>query len=270
MHKSVANNQHSLDIDRGVFKENLSSWSSELGIHLESNKLDMLVDDLLLVLEKNKVVNLTSICDPYDALVLHILDSVAFLGPLDRYLGQPAQAIRILDMGSGGGFPGIPLACSRNYDVVLLDSVGKKVAACDEFTHELGLQNRVTCVHSRLEDYARSDYGSFDCVVARALSSLDVLLEYSSPFLKIGGYLICGKGNPNDTELFKAELTEDFCGFLLVSRETFELPEDYGHREFFVYRKTKKSQIKLPRKNGEAKNNPLAESKLVSRETGRR
>lgn len=270
MHNSVANEQYSTKIDRGSFKKYLSSWTSELGIRVESDKFDLLLDDLLLVLEKNIVVNLTSIRDPYDALILHTLDSLAFLRPLDTHLSRFVKSIRLLDMGSGGGFPGIPLACSRDYEIVLLDSVGKKAAACDEFVHELGIEKRVTAVHSRLEDYARTSFGSFDCVVARALSSLDVLLEYASPFLKMGGYLICGKGKPDDNEIAKSELVEGLCGFSRVSRETFELPDEYGHREFFVYKKTWNPQIKLPRKNGEAKNNPLADSKRVSRETSKR
>lgn len=267
MDTNFVSKDFSSEVDKDLYKDQLSRLLPELGVQVSDSTLDLLIDDLLLMLEKNKVINLTSIRDPHDALVLHTLDSLAFLSPLDEYLGKSQKPIRLLDMGTGGGFPGIPLACSRDYDFVLLDSVGKKISACEEFVHKLGLENRVSCVHSRLEDYARTSYGLFDCVVARALSSLDVLLEYASPFLKQGGYLFCGKGNPCDDELHRSSLVETLCGFTRVSRETFELPENYGHREFLIYKKTDKSQIKLPRKNGDAKSKPLVDSKLVSRET---
>ena len=142
--------------------------------------------------------------------------------------------------------------------MTLLDSVGKKVKACSEFADDLLLSDRVQCVHGRLEEYAKVIHGSQDVVVARALAPLDILLEYAEPYLKRNGYLVFGKGKPDEEELSKAAYVSSLLGYSNVSRETFELPYDMGHREIFVYQKTSRSKVKLPRRNGEARNNPLA------------
>ncbi len=213
---------------------------------------------LQLMLEKNETLNLTSIKDPKDALVLHSLDSLIFLHTMSEYLNKE-QKHQVLDMGTGGGFPGIPLACSTEWNLTLLDSVGKKVNACQEFVDQLGMTSQVSCVHSRLEDFALKNGGRYKAVCARALASLDVLLEYASPFIGMNGYLFFGKANPDENELLRASKVAKLLGFENVSRETFELPEDYGHREIFVYQRVAKSKVKLPRRNGEARKNPLAD-----------
>ena len=246
-----------VSFNRKMFAAKLSGWSDEFELSLTADQINLLLTDLKLMLEKNRVLNLTSIREPYDALVLHTLDSLLFLKPLDK-LCESNKSSTLLDMGTGGGFPGIPLACTRPYEVTLLDSVGKKVAACSEFADSLGLSDRISCVHSRLEDFAIDKPHCFNFVVARALSSLDVLIEYATPFLSNKGYLICGKGNPSDAELHNAAVSANICGLQLVSRETYEVPADYGHREFYIYKKVVASKVKLPRKSGEAKRNPLS------------
>ncbi len=213
---------------------------------------------LQLMLEKNQTVNLTSIRDSKDALVLHSLDSLIFLSTIEQYIDFDSND-QVLDMGTGGGFPGIPLACSTNWNVTLLDSVGKKVTACQEFVDKIGLSNQVSCVQARLEDFATEYPGRYKVVCARALASLDVLIEYASPFVGKDGYLFFGKANPDEEELKRASKVSKLCGFENVSRETFELPEGYGHREIFVYKRVTKSKVKLPRRNGEARKNPLAD-----------
>ncbi len=257
MSKSTNTELESVTFNEKIFAAKLSEWSDEFELSLTADQINLLLTDLKLMLEKNRILNLTSIREPYDALVLHILDSLLFLKPLDK-LCESKRASTLLDMGTGGGFPGIPLACTRPYEVTLLDSVGKKVAACSEFVDSLGLSNRISCVHSRLEDFAIGNTHSFNFVVARALSSLDVLIEYATPFLSKGGFLICGKGNPSGDELDNAVSTANICGLQLVSRETYELPADYGHREFYIYKLVAASKVKLPRKSGEAKRNPLS------------
>ena len=257
MSKSTDTDIESISFNTKKFSAKLFEWSDEYGLSLTADQIQLLLTDLKLMLEKNHVLNLTSIREPFDALVLHILDSLLFLKPLDK-LCESERDSTLLDMGTGGGFPGIPLACTRPYQVTLLDSVGKKVAACSEFADYLGLSSRITCVHSRLEDYAKDNPHSFNFVVARALSSLDVLIEYATPFLSNKGYLICGKGNPSDVELNNAALSANICGLQLVSRETYELPADYGHREFYIYKIVAASKVKLPRKSGDAKRNTLS------------
>lgn len=220
----------------------------------------MAIRHLQLMLAKNECVNLTAIKEPEKALILHSLDSLLFLTVLQGLNLLFDENQKLLDMGTGGGFPGLTLACCLPCQVTLLDSVGKKVKACSEFADDLLLSDRVQCVHGRLEEYAKVIHGSQDVVIARALAPLDILLEYAEPYLKRNGYLVFGKGKPDEEELSKAAYVSSLLGYSNVSRETFELPYDMGHREIFVYQKTSRSKVKLPRRNGEARNNPLANS----------
>lgn len=238
----------------------LVSYCSLYSIELSDKQALDLVTELHLMLKKNKGVNLTSIREPEKALILHHVDSLLFLPVIQRVLNGSLESVRILDMGTGGGFPGIPLALVSNASYVLADSVNKKIKACREFSESLGVSSRVSCVHGRLEDLARESSlnSSFSCVVARALASLDILIEYATPFLSMGGFLVLSKGVPDAIEISNADSVSKICGLRLVSRETFELPHNYGHREFFVYEKVNSSKVRLPRKVGEAKNNPLA------------
>ena len=236
----------------------LLAMTDAYDIKLGLREASMAIRHLQLMLAKNACVNLTAIKEPEKALVLHSLDSLLFLKVLQSQNLLLDENQKLLDMGTGGGFPGLTLACCLPCQVTLLDSVGKKVKACSEFADDLLLSDRVQCVHGRLEEYAKVIRCSQDVVVARALAPLDVLLEYAEPYLKRNGYLVFGKGKPDVEELSKAEYVSSLLGYSNVSRETFELPNDMGHREIFVYQKTSRSKVKLPRKNGEARNNPLA------------
>lgn len=235
----------------------LQELSESYSLDLNDSQIEMVVADLYLMYKKNEVVNLTSIRSMPDGLILHAFDSLLFAKVISKEIDLD-KAARFLDMGTGGGFPGIPLACVSSFDVDLLDSVGKKVIACNEFADELGLAHRVSAYHGRLEEFVKTTGRIYDGVTARALAKLDILIEYAEPYVKQGGYLFFGKANPEHDELADAAKVAQICGFENVSRETFELPNDLGHREIFVYKKVKKSRVKLPRKNGEARNHPLA------------
>ncbi|MDO4429123.1 MAG: 16S rRNA (guanine(527)-N(7))-methyltransferase RsmG [Atopobiaceae bacterium] len=225
------------------------------GIPCSEEQGGLLVSYLNLVIEKNKVVNLTRISDPVEAVTLHLVDSLLPLA-CEEVTIRPDDSF--LDMGTGAGFPGAPVALLTGAQALLVDSVGKKVAAVDEFAQQLGLI-RVTTKHARLEDLARTIPGTQDYVFARAVAQTNVLIEYATPFLKQNGILVVEKGRPEDRELFEAERAAEICGLVPVSRETFELPRDLGHREILLYRRVRKSRIKLPRKVGMAKSNPLGQ-----------
>lgn len=271
----------------------LVSYCSHYGYQLNPERAADALSHLRFVLDKNEVINLTSITSWDDALVLHVLDSLLFVPALYKaqtyslsdsapYLDVTSNSsskfffdlnvednhgaslisnkTKVADMGTGAGFPGIPIACMTDASVVLLDSVNKKILCCHEFVNRLELNHRVDAVHCRLEEYGslKPNRESFDFVVARALASLDVLIEYAAPLIKRNGCLILSKGNPDLDELSRANAVSKLCGFECVSRETLELPNDYGHREFFTFKKVRPSSVKLPRKNGEARRNPLA------------
>ena len=235
----------------------LENLSEQYSLGFSQHQLLLVMHHLYLMYQKNAFINLTSIRTMPDGLILHSLDSLLFAKVIDEYIALDSYALA-LDMGTGGGFPGIPLAAVSNFNVELLDSVGKKVNACNEFVEEMGLEDRVHASHARLEEFVRETGRAFDIVTARALAKLDVLIEYAEPYVKRGGYLFFGKANPDTQEIRDAKMVAKICGFEIVSRETFELPENFGHREIVVLRKISKSKVRLPRKNGEAKNNPLS------------
>lgn len=235
----------------------LENLSEQYSLGFSQHQLLLVMHHLYLMYQKNAFFNLTSIRTMPDGLILHSLDSLLFAKVIDEYIALDSYALA-LDMGTGGGFPGIPLAAVSNFNVELLDSVGKKVNACNEFVEEMGLEDRVHASHARLEEFVRKTGRAFDIATARALAKLDVLIEYAEPYVKQGGYLFFGKANPDAQEIRDAKMVAKICGFEIVSREAFELPENFGHREIVVLRKISKSKVRLPRKNGEAKNNPLS------------
>ncbi|WP_204792808.1 16S rRNA (guanine(527)-N(7))-methyltransferase RsmG [Olsenella profusa] len=225
------------------------------GIRCKKEQAELMVRHLELLIEKNKVVNLTRITEPADAVTLHLVDSLL---PLASREVSVSEKDRYLDLGTGGGFPGIPFGVMTGSHGTLLDSVGKKVAAVNEFIQELGMR-RLVAVHDRVEDYARTHGGSQTIVLARAVAQTNALVEYATPLLSHNGLLLVQKGRPETEEIERGVRAAKICGLELVSRETFELPRGLGHREVLVFKKVRKPTIKLPRKTGLAKREPLGE-----------
>lgn len=226
---------------------------SMFGISLGDDQVRLLISYLNLVIEKNKTMNLTRITNPAEAVTLHLVDSLL---PLACDTCQINRDSSLLDMGTGAGFPGVPLAVATSCTTTLVDSVRKKVDAVAEFVSELGIPDVVT-QHARLEHLAQVMPDSQDYVIARAVAQSNVLIEYATPFLKKSGLLVIEKGRPDETEISEADAAASICGVRLVSRETFELPRSLGHREILIYKKVARSKIPLPRKVGMARNKPL-------------
>lgn len=239
------------DISQALEMQLLSEFSS-YGICCSSRQASLLIHHLHLVIEKNKVMNLTRITEPEDAITLHVVDSLLPLACHTSLLGSES---RYVDIGTGAGFPGIPLGIMTGAQGTLIDSVGKKVSAVNEFIGHLGLSN-IRARHIRAEDLARENE-LFDAVFARAVAQSNVLVEYAAPLLSNGGHCVLEKANISTDELDAAKRAARICGLSLVSRETFELPRSHGHREIIVFEKRSKPQIKLPRRTGEAKQSPL-------------
>lgn len=235
----------------------LNDWLESYQIESTEEQRELLLSHLDLVVEKNKVVNLTRILNEEDAIILHVVDSLLML-PVVQAHGFYADS-RFLDMGTGAGFPGIPLAIMSGAKGMLVDSVGKKVNAVQEFLEELALSERVEARSVRVEQLALDEPRAFDLVTARAVADSGILLEYASPMLRNGGKLCVLKANIDDAERKRADKTASMVGMKFVSRETYELPLDKGHREILIYEKYKKPSIKLPRQIGMAKKKPLAE-----------
>ena len=159
-----------------------------------------------------------------------------------------------MDIGSGAGYPGIPLAVESGRETLLVDSVGKKTAILDGFIAELGLTG-VSTYTGRIEDLAREQAGEFTAITARALAKLSVLMELASPLLQQGGRLICYKALVEDAELEHALSLQKKLGMKLVSDRTVTLAENI--RRIIVFEKVGEPRIKLPRRTGLAQKKPL-------------
>lgn len=225
---------------------------SAYGIPASEEQLGLLALHLQLVIERNKVLNLTRIEDEEEGVVLHVLDSLLLLSSVNE-----VPRGELVDIGTGAGYPGIPLAIMTGRPVLLIDSVGKKVKAVDDFVRELGLVRTVEACQIRAEELARERGARFVVVTARAVAKLNVLVEYAAPLLVMGGRLVATKGQTSDEELGQGDAAAGICGLRRVSRETFELPEGQGHREIISYEKVSAPRIKLPRNVGMAKHHPL-------------
>lgn len=241
-----------------VYQTKLKDLARAYKIDLTDAQATSLLQHLDLVLEKNQVMNLTRITSVDDALILHILDSLLLLPALEQsslHSQDPSGAV--LDIGTGAGFPGIPLALLTQRSFTLMDSVGKKIRAVDEFVDALDISERVVTTNERAEKFALSHPESYDFVVARAVAGLPVLIEYAQPFLVSHGRLVVSKGRLSDEELTSGIKAAQQAGMKLVSRETLELPDSMGHREILAFEKVTKPVLKLPRPIGEAKKRPL-------------
>lgn len=239
------------DLDVGGLQRLLAGF----GVDATEGQCSLLLEHLELVVERNRTLNLTRIESVEEGTVLHVLDSLLPLPALRGLVGQGDQSF--VDLGTGAGFPGIPVGVVTGWEGTLIDSVGKKVGAVADFLGKLSLDGALRAEHLRAEDLARRDGTVYDVVLARAVAQTGVLLELSSPLLVRGGYLVAYKGHPTDRELSVADACAELVGMRNVSRETFELPDGFGHREVLIYEKIGTSHVSLPRRNGMAKREPL-------------
>ncbi len=241
------------DFELSCYEEKLSGYLTDYGIQASANQVQGLLKHLELVIEKNKVVNLTRITNVEEALVLHILDSLL---PLTLPEVSERLSKAYLDMGTGAGFPGIPIGLLSGSQGVLIDSVGKKISAVNEFCDELGLE-KVHGKHGRLEELAVTHRGEFGLVFARAVAQANVLVEYATPFLAKNGMLVLEKAKPEMTEINASNKAAKICGLRMLEPVEFELPNELGHRTILMYIKENQPSIKLPRRTGLAKQSPL-------------
>ena len=234
-------------------------YLEKAGIQLEETKLSQLSKYMDMVIEKNKVMNLTAITDPEEFALKHILDSLLILTNIDEFIKVKDTAISVIDVGTGAGFPGIPLkiACPE-ISLTLLDSLNKRLVFLDEVVAELGLDS-VNTVHTRAEDGARKSTlrDSFDFAVSRAVASQSALTEYCLPFVKTGGYFIAYKSGEIEEELSQAERA-----IKLLNGESprvihTTLPETDIKRSFVIIKKKGATPKSYPRKAGTAKRDPL-------------
>ena len=200
-----------------------------------------------MLIETNKKFNLTSIDDPEEIKIKHFEDSLT----IKNYINK---GMKVLDIGSGAGFPGIPLRIEKDFDLTLIDSVNKKVKFMNEVIEELGLEN-TRAIHVRAEDFAKDHREEFDLVISRAVANLSTLSEYALPFLKVGGIFIAMKGPKAEEEYEDAQNALKILGGELINIDTIDL---HGNtRKNILIKKVRSTKKKYPRGKNQAKKNPL-------------
>lgn len=204
-----------------------------------------------LLLEKNQVMNLTAITEPQQVATLHLLDSLALLG-ITNFSGKS-----VVDVGTGGGFPGIPLKIAGpSFSLTLLDSLQKRVAFLEEATEALGLQD-VACVHGRAEEFAADHRESFHIAVSRAVANLSVLAELCLPLVAVGGLFLSMKSTDCQEELEQAKKGISLLGGTVRQVVDYTIPTtDISHR-VIVIEKTAATPKKYPRRFAQIKKQPL-------------
>lgn len=204
-----------------------------------------------LLAERNKVMNLTAITEPADIAALHFLDSAALLTLAD-FRGR-----RVADVGTGAGFPGLPLRILEpSIELTLLDSLNKRVGFLKEVCAELGLTD-VACVHARAEEFAAGHRETFDIVTSRAVASLPMLSELCLPLVKPGGWFLAMKSVDSGAELESAAHAIEVLGGAVERTEDYAIPgTDVLHRLIFI-KKVRETPKKYPRTFAKIKKNPL-------------
>lgn len=206
------------------------------------------------VLQWNEFVNLTAIRDPEEFTLKHFVDSAACFN-LEEY----QRAEKVLDLGTGGGFPGVPLAIlSPDKEFVLVDSLAKRLKIIDELCEAIGIKN-VTTVHGRAEDLAKTKEHRevYDLCVSRAVANLATLSEYCLPFVKVGGYMAAYKGADAEEELAKASKAIKILGGKYERAEATPLDTAGDEHKILIIRKAVKTASKYPRKAGSPAKDPL-------------
>ena len=220
-------------------------------MELTREQHELLLKHLSLVIEENKVTNLTRIDSLESGRLLHIEDSLA---AVPECLDAPQGPVA--DLGTGGGFPGIPLAVATGRSVDLVDSVGKKTKALDRIIEKLGLSATVRTYNGRIEELALDRPEHYALVTARALTALPSLIELASPLLMPGGRLVALKSADIGDERSWARAIEEKVGMREVSLRTFTLSDGVTERSIIVYEKAGTPSVKLPRRPGMAQKRP--------------
>lgn len=247
-------------------KYNLQQFRSdleELHIILSDSQMEQFVTYYEMLVEKNQTMNLTAITDFDEVLKKHFVDSLSLVKicNLDSgfFSNFADQEFSLIDIGTGAGFPGIPLKIAfPNLKVTLMDSLNKRVDFLNEVIDALKLCE-VNTIHGRAEDYAKPDKlrEKYDLCVSRAVANLSTLSEYCLPYVKIGGKFISYKSEKAADEIKESEYAIDILGGQVEKQLDFKLPSSDIYRNLVVVKKVSETPTKYPRKAGKASKNPL-------------
>ena len=224
------------------------------GVTLSDEQLSQFYTYYQMLIEWNEKINLTAITDFDEVIKKHFLDSLS----IGRILQQDSS-VSILDIGTGAGFPGIPIKIAfPDTEITLMDSLNKRVNFLNEVINTLGLK-KIEALHGRAEDFAKKDMlrETFDICVSRAVANLSSLSEFCLPYVKVGGRFISYKSEKAMEELDASKKAIDILGGGNVACDEFELPGTDFKRTFVIINKMKETPLKYPRKAGTPVKQPL-------------
>lgn len=234
------------------FNSSLIEKAKLLNIQITQEQVQQFYKYMVLLIEWNKKMNLTAITEPEEVILKHFIDSLTVIPYLNK-------ADTVLDIGTGAGFPGIPLKIiEQNKEFTLLDSLNKRIIFLQAVIKELNLKN-IQAVHGRAEEFIKQKnlHESYDVVTSRAVARLNVLLEYMLPFVKLGGKCICMKAYDLDEELNDAKRAIEVLGGRIEHIDEVTLPNSDIKRKIIIIKKVKNTPSKYPRKAGTPAKEPI-------------
>ena len=226
----------------------------ELNIEASEDKLNKLMIFKDIMLEWNEKINLTAITDEREVFIKHFLDSATCIST-----GYIKEGMKVIDVGTGAGFPGVPVKILKDgLSVTLLDSLNKRVTYLNDVVSKLALAETLT-VHARAEEAGSSKVHrqSYDLVLSRAVASMNVLCEYCLPFTKVGGYFLCQKGPDIKDELEEARSAIKVLGGAVKEVKEYQLPFSDIKHNIIVIEKVADTPTKYPRKPGKPAASPI-------------
>ncbi|SCI29016.1 16S rRNA (guanine(527)-N(7))-methyltransferase RsmG [Romboutsia sp. 1001713B170207_170306_H8] len=219
---------------------------------------DQMINDLKtyreILVDWNQKMNLTGIEEEKEVFIKHFLDSISAVQN-----GYIKDGISLIDVGTGAGFPGLPLKiCLKDIKLTLLDSLNKRINFLQEVSNAVNLED-VEFIHGRAEDFGKnSEYREkYDVATARAVAGLPILMEFCVPFVKVGGYFVCLKGPNANLELEESKVAMEVLGVEFVEKIDIELPNEELKHNILVFKKVRNTPEKYPRKAGKPAKSPI-------------
>ena len=233
-------------------EEFFNEMQKKLTIKLSVEQLEKFYSYMSLLLEWNEKMNLTAITEPNEIILKHFVDSLTILNEINNNS-------KVVDVGTGAGFPGIPLSiANESLKITLVDSLNKRLIFLQEVIDKLELKN-IEIVHSRAEDFGQNKKyrENFDIATSRAVANLSTLSEYLIPLVKINGKCICMKASDVEEEINQAKNAINVLGGTIEKIKEFKLPESDIGRTIIIINKQKNTPIKYPRKAGTPSKEPI-------------
>lgn len=234
------------------FRKEMNLFVEDMGITFTERQIEQFFKYMNLLLYWNEKINLTAIVDPKEIIVKHFIDSVT----LSKYI---PLGTTLVDVGTGAGFPGIPLKILRDdIDITLLDSLQKRISFLNIVIEELNFRG-IRTMHSRVEEFSKSSKyrEKYDIATSRAVANMSTLAEYLLPNVKVSGEVLAMKGSSVEEELSKAKNAISILGGEIQKVEEFKLPKTDIKRSIVVLRKIKNTPPKYPRKAGIPAKEPI-------------